>query len=454
MCALAGRLGESGLRYIKPLPFELAVLPHWTFRWLKMHVVSYALPALIAMGQARHNFHPPWNPVTRFVRNRARQAALRRLAAIQPTSGGFLEATPLTSFVVMSISTFLPNDHPVIRRGTEFLVRTVRADGSWPIDTNLATWLTTLAVNALAGSGRLEQYLTAAEKQTLLDWLLGQQYREVHPYTGAAAGGWAWTDLPGGVPDADDTSGALIALANLVSPTHETITAAESGVRWLLDLQNRDGGIPTFCRGWGRLPFDRSSTDITAHAMRSWKTWLPHLSEPLRRRVARAKAAGYRFLRNRQRGDGSWLPLWFGNQYGRDEENPTHGTSRVVKAFHDCDLGSDPMCDAGQNWLLQAQADEGSWSGGPGLPPSIEETALAVEALAAHDHRDTRTAGAIEKGIGSLIDQTHGGTHFPPAPIGFYFARLWYFEDLYPLIFSVAAFERVSRWLASHARPS
>ena len=36
-----------------------------------------------------------------------------------------------------------------------------------------------------------------------------------HPYTGAAPGGWAWTDLPGGVPDADDTPGALLALVAL-----------------------------------------------------------------------------------------------------------------------------------------------------------------------------------------------------------------------------------------------
>jgi squalene-hopene/tetraprenyl-beta-curcumene cyclase len=33
----------------------------------------------------------------------------------------------------------------------------------------------------------------------------------------------------------------------------------------------------------------------------------------------------------------------------------------------------------------------------------------------------------------------------PAAPIGFYFARLWYYERLYPAIFTVAAFESVAR---------
>jgi squalene-hopene/tetraprenyl-beta-curcumene cyclase len=31
------------------------------------------------------------------------------------------------------------------------------------------------------------------------------------------------------------------------------------------------------------------------------------------------------------------------------------------------------------------------------------------------------------------------GAFRDPAPIGFYFAKLWYFERLYPLIFTVGA---------------
>jgi len=45
------------------------------------------------------------------------------------------------------------------------------------------------------------------KRRRLIDWLLDQQHRVEHPYTHAAPGGWAWTDLSGGVPDADDTSG-------------------------------------------------------------------------------------------------------------------------------------------------------------------------------------------------------------------------------------------------------
>ena len=154
MCALAGRLGEgkTAWRKVIQLPFELAALPQKFFAALRLPVVSYALPALIAIGQVRHHHLPTRNPLTRLLRDRARAKTLRVLERIQPTGGGFLEATPLTSFVTMSLAGSGQADHPVAQRGVEFLLKSVRADGSWPIDTNLATWVTTLAVNALGPS--------------------------------------------------------------------------------------------------------------------------------------------------------------------------------------------------------------------------------------------------------------------------------------------------------------
>ena len=67
-------------------------------------MVSYALPALIAIGQVRHQMRPTRNPVTWLARTATRRRTLATLRAIQPTTGGFLEATPLTSFVVMSLA--------------------------------------------------------------------------------------------------------------------------------------------------------------------------------------------------------------------------------------------------------------------------------------------------------------------------------------------------------------
>ena len=428
--AIAGRIGWEN---VMPLPFELAALPHQLFGALRLPVVSYALPALIAIGQAIHHHAPTRNPLARLIRGLARKKTLRVLESIQPPNGGFLEATPLTSFVTMALASCGLAEHPVARKGVEFLRASVRADGSWPIDTNLATWVTTLAIQALpAGS------LSPEQKLTLREWLLGQQYRVEHPYTHAAPGGWAWTDLPGGVPDADDTAGALLALLSLGAVDSAIEHAGRAGVRWLLDLQNRDGGIPTFCRGWGALPFDRSSPDLTAHALRAWSAWLPHLDAKMKARTLRSIARGVAFLAKTQRPDGAWLPLWFGNERARDDENPTYGTAKVVIALRElrnCGIAVPPMVlHASIRWLGGAQNVEGGWGGVPGVRPSVEETALGLEALAG-----TLEVNATDMGVCWLLDRIESGAWREPAPIGFYFAKLWYHERLYPLIWTVGA---------------
>ena len=104
----------------------------------------------------------------------------------------------------------------------------------------------------------------------------------------------------GGVPDADDTAGALTALYELGEPDAATIRAAEAGIEWLLNLANRDGGIPTFCPGWGTLPFDRSTPEITAHALRAWNCWRSSVNAKLQGRVARATAKAFQYLQQNQ----------------------------------------------------------------------------------------------------------------------------------------------------------
>lgn len=468
MCALAGRLGEgkAAWRKVIQLPFELAALPQKLFATLRLPVVSYALPALIAIGQVRHHHLPTRNPLLRLLRNRARAKTLRVLERIQPPNGGFLEATPLTSFVTMSLVGCGLAEHPVARRGVDFLLKSVRADGSWPIDTNLATWVTTLAVNALGPS--IHEVMSAEERGRILDWLLAQQYRTVHPYTGAAPGGWAWTDLPGGVPDADDTAGALLALKQLNDGNPRVREAAIAGVKWLLDLQNRDGGIPTFCRGWTKLPFDRSSPDITAHALRAWLAWFPLLPEALVTQVKLAASGAEMYLKTSQERDGSWNPLWFGNQNLAQENNPVYGTAKVIRALSfsvDEQLGKFKIGPTGTKDLHPAhllrqlapivrvaepaRLGIGWLVGGTNERPAraTEELALALESLASagpvNEFPNWHSTFAVTSD--ALVTRVEDDTWTQPAPIGFYFAKLWYYERLYPMVFTVAALEAVAR---------
>jgi squalene-hopene/tetraprenyl-beta-curcumene cyclase len=293
------------------------------------------------------------------------------------------------------------------------------------------------------------------------DWLLGQQYQVEHPYTHAAPGGWAWTDLPGGVPDADDTPGALLALAHLDDGSEAVLEAAAAGVRWLLELQNSDGGMPTFCRGWGKLPFDRSSADLTAHAIRAWLVWKDRLHSTEQKESAIVH--GLTFLQKTQRPEGAWSPLWFGNQHTVEEENLIYGTSRVLLAVAALASAGRLICWFSENgrrafhWLIENQHTDGGWGGDPQGSCSIEETALTLEAMCAclaspafvqlENDSDLKQSceRAISRGLATLIERTKLGTEFPPAPIGFYFAKLWYFEKLYPVIYTVSALQHAMK---------
>lgn len=508
-CALAGLVPWKD---VAPLPFELACVPQSWYRFVKMPVVSYAVPALVAIGQAKFHHDPPWNPLSRAIRAASIERSLTVLQQMQPASGGYLEAVPLTSFVVMSLASLNRADHPVVQAGVKFLVDSVRRDGSWPIDTNLATWVTSLAINALGSGGdegakgqreegtqrQGEEGTEEAALEFVLDspsggfpssprllslrpsplpWLLNCQHTARHPFTGADPGGWGWSDLSGAVPDADDTPGALLALNELATTAsndeQQAIEiAARQGIDWLLNLQNRDGGWPTFCRGWTGLPFDRSGTDLTAHVLRALHAWRRLNHQP--DRTTGAIARGWRYIEAHQHADGSWFPLWFGNQERLDEENPIYGTTKVLFAYRDLGrLGAGAVKKAVE-WLLENQNADGGWGGdkrgtggwelkagagssrdprapvsrcellAPNSEPSrpqlssLEETSLALEALLAFPHRPDCEAAA-HRGLVWLVERVEEGGHREPAPIGFYFAKLWYYERLYPIIFAASA---------------
>ena len=461
-CALADMISW---RKVPALPFELACVPQEWYRRLNLPVVSYAIPALVAIGQARHYHAPTWNPLTRWLRSLSKKRSLEILQEMQPASGGYLEATPLTSFVVMSLASMGLGSHPVVRRGVEFLLSSVREDGSWPIDTNLSTWNTSQAVESLDWNLQHDTHdanVVTPEAEESLNWLLECQHKQMHRATGAALGGWAWTDLSGGIPDADDTAAALLALADwhrrwpeVRGP--EVTQAARAGLQWLLDLQNNDGGWPTFCRGWGRLAFDRSSTDISAHAMRALHAWrglleIREKDKDLDLQVSRSIDAGGTYLRHEQQPDGSWLPLWFGNQDHAEEANPVYGTAKVLLMCHELGWSDKEMARRGALWLTKAQHAGGGW-GTVATPQtqsakqtelaewhsSVEETALAVDALLPFAKRNDHIAASLDQGVSWLTDAVLDGRHREPAPIGFYFAKLWYYEQLYPLIFATRA---------------
>lgn len=552
---------------VPALPFEAAAFPQSMYRLLRMPVVSYAVPALVAIGQIRHYHGPKAFFPVRWIRSRLINRTMSVLLRMQPQSGGFLEATPLTAFVVMSLAATGRSQCQVSKNGLEFLLDSMDEDGLWPIDTNLATWVTSLSMHALSCDPEDDGTWCT---DSLIQWHLSCQHLNRHPFTGAEPGGWGWSDLSGAVPDSDDTPAAILALSEArrwrTQDNDEMKAAIERAVRWLELLQNRNGGWPTFCRGWGKLPFDRSSNDLTAHAMRALLAASAILErKPDKTSLDRAR----RFLINHQQSDGSWLPLWFGNQDREDESNPIYGTAKVLAAaVHFLD---DSAVDRATNYLICQQNHDGGWGGGPSLTQwleqsessasngerprvgkisatvsSIEETALALDSLltvanarqvelttqtdAVNRFKETRESlaagkenqqhprpiteenqqndvgstkrssspspeskdptpqpipskgGTIVKvsaetienkpasriteeskgleaqdavtdalcesiiqGTNFLIDGLESGRHRVAWPIGFYFAKLWYHEKLYPYVFSASALGKFLR---------
>jgi len=445
MCALSGRLGEKGWDLVPQLPFQMAVFPDQFFKILNLSVVSYAIPALIAIGLVKATNSKASKPVAALNRS-VKSKVLKILAEKQPDNGGFLEATPLTGFVLMSLIGAGEEDLEVCGKAADFLDKSIRRDGSWPIDTHLATWVTSLSVNAI-GEETLENL---SDKDKLVDCFLNQQLKTVHPYTKAQPGGWAWTHLQGGVPDADDTSGALIALHRLKEFKEVPKSVIENGINWLMKLQNGDGGLPTFCKGWGKLPFDCSCPDITAHAIKAFSLWSENIDSLVQTKVERSIKNAWKYLRSSQQENGSWLPLWFGNEDDQQHKNPVYGTSIVLYSLSCLKPNSlndfDKVRHKAKDFLISAQNSDGGWGGNTNIISTIEETSLAIRALAIFNKTQE-----IEKGLSWLnLHLPNDLNDIKATPLGLYFASLWYFEDMYPLVFASSALDEVMRSIPNY----
>lgn len=446
MLVICGVLDKDACASIPQLPFEFTLFPPSWYGVFNLRVVSYAIPALIAVGIFIFVVRTRHNPIMRWIRSRSILPALRTLEALVPASGGFLEAIPLTAFVSMCLIASGFKGSPISTKGIDFLRNGQRPDGSWPIDTDLSTWVTTLSIKAFGS--QMHKEFPLAEVNKVSAHLKAIQQSTIHPFNLAQPGGWGWTNFAGSVPDVDDTSGAILALIELYG-TDEDAESIIGGCRWLTMLQNRDGGFPTFCRGWGRLPFDRSCPDLTGHAMlalaRSLELVGERMTAELRKAAKRSIARSLIFLGNAQNDNGSWWPLWFGNQLAANQRNPVYGTAMIVVYLRDsllCNSIDNPskehirrMVSGASAFLLEQQNENGSWGGEHGIPGTIEESALAISALAGGNQT------AVLNGFAWLEHEAtlHG---IRSSPIGLYFALLWYDEKLYPVIFYLEALRR------------
>jgi squalene-hopene/tetraprenyl-beta-curcumene cyclase len=79
---------------------------------------------------------------------------------------------------------------------------------------------------------------------------------------------------------------------------------------------------------------------------------------------------------------------------------------------------------------------------------SVEETSLAIEALLPFADANQLYSRAVKNGLKWLVEAVEQGRLRQPSPIGFYFAKLWYHERLYPLVFAASALGQAVRQAA------
>ena len=225
-------------------------------------------------------------------------------------------------------------------------------------------WDTAIASPALVASG------VAADDPALrrgARWLLDHEVREPGDWMrrapDAPVGGWYFEYANECYPDTDDTAEVLTSLSKVRFPDEEEDRARresiERGRKWLLGMQNKDGGWGAFDREcvnevWTYIPFadhnamiDPSCEDITGRALEALHNLGDRPDHPaIRRAVA--------FLQAKQQPDGTW--------YGRWGCNYLYGTWLALRGLlHAGEDLSAPRYQRAGDWLRSRQNGDGGW---------------------------------------------------------------------------------------------
>jgi squalene-hopene/tetraprenyl-beta-curcumene cyclase len=349
-------------------------------------------------------------------------------------------------------------------------------------------WDTALALRALAVSG-LPANDPAASRA--VSWLLEKEVTrrgDWATYVSTPPGGWFFEYHNEFYPDVDDTAMVLNALAELgntaqarsasegsggrgqesggrraggvslpVTSLPRGITAAsERAKKWLLAMQNRDGGWGAFDRDNDaeflcRVPFadhnamiDPSTPDLAGRAIEALALSGQPLDHPALQR-------GVDFLRRTQERDGAW--------FGRWGVNYIYGTWQSLVGLAAAGVAADdPAMKRGASWLLSHQQACGGWGESadsyeqPELrgtgPVTASQTAWALLGLMAAGLSHHK---AVERGLYYLLDtQRDDGAWDELEFTGTGFPRVFYLRyHYYPIYFPLLALAHYRRLLGT-----
>lgn len=408
--ALAGLYDEAEMRR---MPIEIVLLP----RKLRQKL-SFTVPLMLSWGVMQIHTRR-FGPVRRAINRRAEPRVLEYLDEIhefQGSEGGYEESPLATSVVCLALARAGVRPD-LVRRCTDYLKGTVRADGSWSVNRDLELSATTWVTQGLQDAG----YGRDPRTQTTLKWIRrGQRDVRFGP-TGCPPGGWGWS-LPSGWPDTDDTADALINLAKFgLDRTDEQVA---SGVAWLLGMQNRNGSWSCFCPD-SPVDLDAPCSAMTAHAVTALRLagGLGAGDPPVTRAL--------RWFEKAQRPDGSVRCLWY--------RSSTSGTGAVLEALGGLGLAESATARRCREWLVTHQHEAGGWGDGGDAPPSAEETAWALLGLL---EGGAAERASIRRGVTWLIESQRPDGLWDPTLLGVYFLDLLYSDDLLAAGYALQALAR------------
>jgi squalene-hopene/tetraprenyl-beta-curcumene cyclase len=317
-------------------------------------------------------------------------------------------------------------------------------------------WDTALAMNALVESG-----MPADDPalQKAAEWLLDREVRAVGDWKvknpEGRPGGWYFEYANEFYPDVDDTFQVLTALSKVRFPDHNREIrkrqAMDRAIRWVLTMQNRDGGWASFDKDCDeqfltQIPFadhnamiDPSTSDITGRGLETFAVMGFKLNHPA---VQRAMA----FLTKEHEPDGSWFGRW-GCNYIYGTWLALHGLKCIGEDM------MEPRYQAAGCWVRSIQNADGGWGESPesydkpGMkghgPSTPSQTAWALLGLIATEDQSDGLRHGVEYLIrdqredGSWQDDFWTGTGFP----GVFYLRYHLYATYFPLL-ALSAYEK------------
>jgi squalene-hopene/tetraprenyl-beta-curcumene cyclase len=372
---------------------------------------------------------------SRSLRRRAIRAAERWMLERTRHSDGLGAIYPPMMYIIMALDVLgYPPDHPdraeaqrqfdalMVDSGDRFFFQPCFS----------VVWDTAIAAFALGESGILPEGVL----EKTAGWLLSKEVRRKGDWAvkrpRTEPSGWYFEFANEFYPDIDDTAMVLLALLHARSANEEAQQAAERrAVRWLLDMQSKDGGWAAFDvdNDWNPLsymPFadhnamlDPTCPDITGRVLEALCRLGVGAEDPAVRRAVS-------YLRRTQGPDGSW--------YGRWGVDYIYGTFLALRGWRAA--GEDPneahIVRAGE-WLRSIQNPDGGWGEScasyeenrfVGAPSTASQTAWAILGLLASGDSASQS---VAKGIEYLLEkQNRQGTWEEDLATGTGFPRVFY----------------------------